>query len=330
MKKFFFLALLCLLAINTKAQGQSTVENAGMIALNPFVSEDDQNGPVTIKALMNKLSQTASAAGLAGEGFDNRFVITAHIQELDVAETTTIPAKTAVKVNVGIYVGDGIDGTLFSSYTKELKGIGDTKDDAIAAAVRKLQVRDSQLQQSISLGKEQIVNYYNSISSNIIKTAEAAAAAGHYEEALCALFAIPMSCNDYQQAQTLIAKYGNISLEKSNQQIVSQARAAWAKSPNEGGATNAMQILEQLKTPSEKIISEAKSLQQEITTRLKAVSDREWKLQVLEAENAHKEQMAQIKSVRDQNIAAVNAAAAVARAYYSSRPRVVYHVHSWW
>lgn len=330
MKKYIVFILLCLLTSRIGAQDASSDDKVGMIALNPFVPEEDHNGPQTLKALMNKLSQTATAAGMAGEGFDNRFIITAHVQELEIAETTTIPAKTAAKISLGIYVGDGIDGTLFSSYTKELKGIGDTKDAAISAAVRKLQVRDPELQKSIGLGKERIVEYYNKISPNIIKTAESAAAAGKYDEAISALFAIPMSCNDYQQAQTLIAKYGNISLEKANQQIVSKARAAWSESPNEDGASAAMKMLEQLTMPSDKTIAEAKSLQQEISSRLKAVSDREWKLQVLEAQNAHKEQMAQIKSERDQNIAAVNAAASVARAYYNSRPRVVYHVHSWW
>jgi hypothetical protein len=39
--------------------------------------------------------------------------------------------------------------------------------------------------------------------------------------------------------------------------------------------------------------------------------------------------MAKIESEKQQNIASVNAAASVARAYYNNRPRVVYHVH-WW
>ena len=181
----------------------------------------------------------------------------------------------------------------------------------------------------MQVGKERILQYYNQISGNILKTAEADAKAGHYEEAISALFSIPMACKDYDVAQALIARYGAVALETSNMKIIADARAAWSSMPNEEGASKAMGLLNQLQTPSDKVLAEAKKLSDEIAARLKTISDREWQLTVLQTQNEHKEQMAQIESEKQQNIASVKAAASVARAYYNSRPRVVYHVH-WW
>ena len=312
----------------TRALAQQD-EGMGKITLNPYLPESENIGAKATKGLISKLGQIATAAGMSGKGFDDRFVITAHLQEIDCETTATYPPKTAVRTSVTIYVGDGVDGTLFSSYTKECKGVGDNREDAYASVVKKLQANDAGLLRSVQVGKERIVQYYNQVSGNIMKTAEADANAGHYEEAISALFSIPMACKDYDAAQALIARYGSVALESGNMKLIADARAAWSSAPDVEGASKAMDILSQLQTPSAKVLAEAKKLSDEIASRLKTISDREWQLTVQQAQNEHKEQMAQIESDKQQNIALVSAAASVARAYYSSRPRVVYHVH-WW
>ncbi|MST85656.1 hypothetical protein FYJ73_13455 [Prevotellaceae bacterium LKV-178-WT-2A] len=53
---------------------------------------------------------------MSGSGFDDRFVITTHIQIFDISETQTYPQKTVLEANIGVYVGDGLYGMLFSLY----------------------------------------------------------------------------------------------------------------------------------------------------------------------------------------------------------------------
>lgn len=333
MKKVFkfssILVTFLQLFFSSPLYAQQQDDGVGKISLNPYVSDSENIGEKATKGLIMKLGQIATAAGMSGKGFDNRFIITAHLQELDCETTATYPPKTSLRVSVAIYVGDGIDGTLFSSYVKEYKGIGNNREEAYAAAVRKLQVNDSELLRSVEIGKERIIQYYNMISEIIIKAAESEANAGRYEEAISALFAIPMACKGYDAAQKLISQYGIIALETNNQKLIADARSAWSSSPNEEGASKAMGLLNRLQMPSAKALSEAKTLNNEIAARLKEVSDREWKLNVQQVQNEHNEQMAWIESEKQQNIATVQAAASVARAYYNSRPRVIYHVH-WW
>lgn len=315
--KHLFINLVVALAFSATAMGQ-TAKDIGLISLNPYIPESEGLGQKATAMLQSKLQQIATVNGMSGSGFDNRFIITAHIQKLRSSQTQTFPQKNAVEVSIGIYVGDGLDGTLYSSYTCEAKGIGDSEDQAIASAIRKVIPTQEALQSAIVKGKEQILNYYDKMSGNILQTAKATAAAGKYDDAINMLFAIPMNNKDFQTAQALIAQYGSTSLDNKNIEIVRQARSAWSANPTEEGASEASTILQKLDAPSAKVQAEAKSLQSEMASRLKAVSDREYQQELQQEQNE-----------KEERLAAIKAAASVAKAYIASRPRVVYHYH-WW
>lgn len=315
--KHLFINLAVALAFSATAMGQ-TANDIGLISLNPYIPESEGLGQKATAMLQSKLLQIATVNGMSGAGFDNRFIITAHIQKLRSSQTQTFPQKNAVEVSIGIYVGDGLDGTLYSSYTCEAKGIGDSEDQAIASAIRKVVPTQEALQSAIIKGKEQILNYYDKMSGSILQTAKATAAAGRYDDAVNMLFAIPMNNKDFQTAQALIAQYGSTSLDNKNLEIVRQARSAWSANPTEEGASEASTILQKLDAPSAKVQTEAKSLQTEMASRLKAVSDREYQQELKQEQNE-----------KEERLAAIKAAASVAKAYIASQPRVVYHYH-WW
>ncbi len=315
--KHLFINLAVALAFSATAMGQ-TANDIGLISLNPYIPESEGLGQKATAMLQSKLLQIATVNGMSGAGFDNRFIITAHIQKLRSSQTQTFPQKNAVEVSIGIYVGDGLDGTLYSSYTCEAKGIGDSEDQAIASAIRKVVPTQEALQSAIIKGKEQIQNYYDKMSGSILQTAKATAAAGRYDDAVNMLFAIPMNNKDFQTAQALIAQYGSTSLDNKNLEIVRQARSAWSANPTEEGASEASTILQKLDAPSAKVQAEAKSLQTEMASRLKAVSDREYQQELKQEQNE-----------KEERLAAIKAAASVAKAYIASQPRVVYHYH-WW
>lgn len=315
--KHLFINLAVALAFSATAIGQ-TANDIGLISLNPYIPESEGLGQKATAMLQSKLLQIATVNGMSGAGFDNRFIITAHIQKLRSSQTQTFPQKNAVEVSIGIYVGDGLDGTLYSSYTCEAKGIGDSEDQAIASAIRKVVPTQEALQSAIIKGKEQILNYYDKMSGSILQTAKATAAAGRYDDAVNMLFAIPMNNKDFQTAQALIAQYGSTSLDNKNLEIVRQARSAWSANPTEEGASEASTILQKLDAPSAKVQAEAKNLQTEMASRLKAVSDREYQQELKQEQNE-----------KEERLAAIKAAASVAKAYIASQPRVVYHYH-WW
>ena len=124
---FLSLAFAVLLCGNPTAIKAQSAKDIGMICLNPVVPENDGFGKNSTAMLTTKLQQIATANGMSGAGFDNRFIITSHIQKLKSEQTQTVPQKNAVQVSIGIYVGDGLDGTLYSSFSTEAKGIGSSE-----------------------------------------------------------------------------------------------------------------------------------------------------------------------------------------------------------
>ena len=306
----------------TKAQSEDnaglSIGDAGMICLNPYIHESEEIDETTKAVMLSKLNQIANAKGMAGAGFDNRFIITAHLQNVKSVQTQTFPQKNAVVVNICIYVGDGLDGTLFANYCCEKKGIGDTEQKALASAIRKIDPNDKKLQMAIEKGKKQILKYYERMSGNIIATAKATAANGRFEEAMSLLFSIPVYNKDFETAQNLIAEYGYTSLGNNNKDIVRKARSAWSSDPTESGAEAACELLEQLDCPSQNIQNDAQKLQNEIVERLKATSDREFNLEVKKANDE-----------KETKLAAIKAASNVAKAYAASRPKTIYK-YIWW
>ena len=91
-------ALFCGTAITVKAQ---SAKDIGVICLNPVVPENDGLEAKATAMLKTKLNQIATANGMSGSGFDNRFIITGHIQKLRSEQTQTVPQKNAVLVKIG-------------------------------------------------------------------------------------------------------------------------------------------------------------------------------------------------------------------------------------
>lgn len=327
MKKVL-IALFALLSLCANAQ-RAAESQLGKITLSAYVQDDEATGDATRKALTDKLNQIATAHGCAGEGWESRFVITAHLVPVEESTTATVPVMTSVLLGVTIYVGDGQDGTLFSSCYAELQGVGESRDAAWKNAIRKINARNPELIAAIDKGKAKIGEYFASAGPSIIKKAQAAAQGQKFDEAVSILATIPSVCPQYAQAQNLLGQYTATIVDNSNLDIVSKARAAWAASPDESGAARAEAILDGIESPSPKVRQQIRALNDEVTSRLKAVADREFRFQKKLAAWEHEETINRQNNQRRIAVANARAVAKIASAYYNSRPRVVHHVH-WW
>lgn len=314
--------ILLLTVIFTLLSYSQSNNRNNLITLKSYIPAENNLSQRLKRLLSDKLSQIVLINGMSGEGFENRFVITANVQEVAVKETATIPVKVSVILSVAIYVGDGVDGTKYSSYIVEVKGVGDDKEGAYAHAFRRINKNDSNLQLSIETGKRRILQYYDKMGPSIIAKAKAAVASKKYADAVGLLLVIPMNSELYSEAQNLIALYGAELLNTSNERLMFNAETVWATSPNPTGADEVQKIISKIQFPSEVILGKIQKLNSEIQTRLNNVTDREWQLErdlLLQTEkNSHEMKMATIK-----------AATEVAKANIANRPQIIYNVHSW-
>lgn len=327
MKKTFILFLLCLTTSGLSAQN---AERLSQICLNPYISEDADLAEPCRQLLEDKLSLIATAGGLSGKGVDNRFIITSNVRPTKYAQTKTAPVKTVVNLSVSIYIGDGLNGTLFASANKDVKGVGDTEQEAFMSAIKSIPTRNGLFTQCVEEAKQRILKYYDAVAPSIISSAEATAAAGNYQEAISQLFTIPVQCAYYQKAQQSIADMAAEEIDVENRRLLALAQSAWGNSPDSYGASEANRYLNGIRFPSKAICAAIAQLSDAMDKRLSHIANQQWQKQMKEMTQRHQEELARIESDKEKSIAFVNAAASVARTYLANRPKVVYRVYHWW
>ena len=267
MKRLFITLLWAVAAL--AATGQTA--RFGCLTITPYVDPATGFDDATSRLLQTKLAYAVSLANASG-GFDKRFVITPKADVVQQTTTATISQKVVLRVLLTVYVGDGIDGTLFASCQQELTGIGGSRTQALQAAVRKLNARDEELQHTISEGRERIEAYYEKMAPKLLAEARSLLRENKYDEAVAALAVVPRSCARYGEARELAATCTRAAIDNANDALLVKARAAWSAAPDENGAAEAAGLLAEMEHPSARAKAAADKLSAEMESRLTAAA----------------------------------------------------------
>jgi len=321
MRKVLFLLLLIL---SKSAYAQDTKGDIGAInrvALAAYVPLQIENMPETARSLLvNKLNQIVTQNGLGGRFSNERFILTANINVLSRDIVTTTTSMTALVLEVTLYIGDGIEGTKFSSISTELKGVGESETKAYIAALRNLKTADPKYQTFIEAGEAKIIAYFNANCDNFLREAHALAGQNKFDEALYTLFGVPEVCGKcYQKATAAIIPIFKQQIEWTCKTNLANARSAWSSSQDINGAKTASNFLRKI-DPNSSCYQEAQELTTMIGHRIYEIDQREWDFK-----------LQQYEATVDVTKTLINAARDVGVAYASSRPKtVVYNIRGWW
>lgn len=326
MKKIIIAALMLICAMPTMKTQAATEDN---ITIAAYVPQEANLTAKEAEAVTSMLNRLMTAYGCAGAGFDNRFIVVPSIREAR-SEVVGLDSKAVVELDVDLFMGDGVNGTMFSSTSFTVKGIGKTMEQARIAALRKAPARNAQMQEFVNVGKERIVNYYEEQGPAIIKSAQAMAQRHEYDNAVSTLFAIPSMCSHYAQAQKLAGEYGLKYATAQNDDAIRKAQNAWAADSSEAGAAEAAEALNSISNPTAAQKAEMDRLRKAIDAKFTQRENREHQARMAAEKNRHSERMSQISANASTEKARYAAAASIAKSYAASRPRVVYHVHSWY
>lgn len=268
---------------------------ASQVILTPYVVHD-ANTPKADQVLLDKLNRIVTKYGVSGtEGIGSPFIITGHAIELNKETTATVPPHTAVDLSLTLYIGNGEEGTQFSTCNMQLRGVGNSLDGAYAAAFKRINVNDPELSRAIDEGRQRIAQYYAQAGPGLIRKAEAFAGAGNYADAYGVLLRIPAVCPQYEQAQDMIINLVHQESDANNGDIIARARAAWSANPDETGASAAQSILAEMNNASPKMRAAADTLMKEMSGRLQKVDDANRAAAAKREANAHAERIAAIK-----------------------------------
>lgn len=199
-------------------------DDIGRINISAYVPAQEGLTPEATKNLENKLSQLAVKNGMAGS-FGSRFIISAKVTTLSKDITPTAPPMHAYTLEFTLYIGDGFEGTLFSSYSFTTKGVGETETKAYMNALKSFNASNPKYQAFIEEGKTKIIEYYNSKCDFILKGAQAMASQDQFDDAIRTLVTVPDICKEcYDKSMDTAVEIYKQKIEKDCQLNISYAQ----------------------------------------------------------------------------------------------------------
>lgn len=311
MKKILYIAFF-LVALFLTAQEKN---NNDGISLAAYVPQQVENIPASArKMLANRLTQIITKNGISENVYNSRFVLVPNVSVLSKDITPTAPPKTALNLNITLYIGDGISGNIFASQSVELKGVGNNETKAYIGAIKRLSPKNSEILEFVAKGKEKIISYYNDNCGLILKKAAALESQNEFEEALVVLTNVPEASTCFNKVKSKIESLYKKSINRDCKQKLTEASAIWAANQDINAANEAGEILSSVE-PQGACYGQVKSLFAKIAARVKNLSDRDWnyQLKVLDLKKTY------IRAARDVGVA-----------YGKNQPRSVsYNVNGW-
>ena len=291
--------------------GSACISNAQNCDLRLSVApiEQGENVPYAINSKVeNQLMRAVSSYGVIADPYDGQFFVAGRFDNGLDDIVPGPPARHVLKSTFTIYVGDAVNNQVYASTSFDLKGVGNSEERAYINALSSLGNHRSQLAQFIEGAKEKIIDYYNKNYKSYLAKAQTAMSQRNYSEALYYTTSIPECCVGYDEASKLTLTIYQHNVDYEGEQLLAQARGAWAANPNDLGAREAWAYLSQI-DPSASCYGAAMKLGEQIQKTVKE----NWDFEVKEK---YRDQVA----LEKQRIAA---ARDIGVAYAKNRPRVV-------
>jgi len=296
-------------------------DDLGRIAINAYISPQIENLPPSAKGILfNKLNQITSKNGVSGSALVPRFIISPNIDVITKDIVASAHPMTALTLEVTFYVGDGIEGNLFSSESIEIKGVGASESKAYISALKRINPSNNSIQNFLTQAKNKIIAYYNSQCDFILKEAQALQARNEYEAAIFKLTSIPEVCKDcYDKGMEAVTSIFQEKIDNECEQKLAEAENIWNSSQDVYAAQIAIDFLTGI-DPNAACFDSAKELSKTISNRIKDLDEREWNLLLKEQQETVNNEKARIEAARD-----------VGAAYGNNQPQNInYNTMDWW
>jgi len=274
--------------------------------------------------IQNKMNQIVTKNGLGGTAQNQRFIIACNVTVLTKDITPTAPPMHAYTLEITFFIGDGIEGTKFSSKSVTLKGVGETETKAYISALKNIKPENPELQAFVNQGKSKIIEYYNSRCDFILKEAATLDAQTKFDQAISKLVSVPEVCKEcYDRAMDAAGPIFQHKIDLECKKQLNEAQALWYSSQDVDGAKQTAAILGKV-NPNSSCFKEANGMltmiYNEIKERVKDLDEREWNLMLkVQQDNVDLEQAA-IRAYRDVGVA-----------YGNGQPdSISYNVIGWW
>jgi len=209
---------------DAQAQNNTASMTLGVVVPTTMAGLSD----ASVSQLANKLADIVTNNGFATDSSAQVFTISPKFDIVSVDKTSAEMQNFFIaKCTLNLFVKQTSNSIVYAQKAIPLKGIGNTKELAIANAVAQISPDDGVYQQFLNNAKEKIAAYYQQNCQQFLTRAQREIALGHYNEANKILSDIPPeagSCYDDAQQKTadiFEKQYG--SLDKAVVRLQQQA-----------------------------------------------------------------------------------------------------------
>lgn len=277
----------------------------------------------------SKIQRALTAYGISSEIGMSSFSMVPEVTINDEHTSTTVPVYCDVDFDLTISLKDVYTNKVFATFTKNGIGRGANKSNAIAKGVTAIPLNTSEFRGFCESAKEKVKSYYNSQMPAIIAKAEAAAKSRDFAQALGLLSEIPEECDNYDvKIAPLMGKYYQQEIDLEGEKILSDAKAAWAQSPNETGAQKVASILERF-PPHCSSSAGAASLLEQIRKRVQALEERKFAFEKQQVDRVYSLAKQQQANSHAERMSSISAARAIGVAWAKNQPKRITKVYLW-
>ena len=214
MKKIKTLLLvLFLVSVSYMTEAQSI---RVMYPSNDNISDDASS------ILYNRLNQAVTLNGIGSTDNSNKFLLVPSVTVLSIEPTATAPINYVAEVEITMFLVDNSKKLLMSQETIVKKGVADNERKAVVEAIKSIKARDPKIKKMITIGKNRIIEYYNTECETIVKTINAYIDCGMYDKALSELNAIPQidgNTGCYGNTLNILSKISQEQQNAANESI---------------------------------------------------------------------------------------------------------------
>lgn len=322
MKKLLIIICGLLLAMPMFAQeAAGKLDDKQRICISAFMDPESELPTNVQNILIDRMTKAILKNGL-GSSDGERFIMTAHVNELGKETTATAPVMYVVELEVSFFIGDGVDGTLFSQGSISVKGADESDTKAYLNAIKKIKVNDPTFKRMIAIAKDNIVEYYNTKCDFIIADAQRMAKNQEYEDALFELSRVPDICEEcYKRSMTEANAIYQKQIDEEGAVLISKAKNEWTKGgQNMEAAEKAGAYLVKI-NPQSKSYAEAESLTKQMENRIKEKQQQAWDFKLQKQKDNTEIAKARVEAAKE---------VGVAQAKSKKRHYSLISIHKWW
>ena len=222
--------------LNGSPTGSDTSTPAPLeIRFTPYVPGYPDLGEDGIRLIETRLSNLIAKYGVASRASDPSFALIPSINILTSNITATAPVMFANTYEITLFTTNMLDGSVFSSESFTVKGVGPSPLKAFINALQSADIENKKLYQLLKDGQDKALQYYATNCDKIINQAKNEASLKNYDNAFLILKMIPSSVKCYAASSVLLQEVFQKKMAADCGSLVTQMKAELGKESDIGG-----------------------------------------------------------------------------------------------